>query len=54
METVPYIVKNTLIPWRRAILDKLIVVQPVKKRLVFYGTQSFIIMFIKARHRPLT
>jgi hypothetical protein len=38
---------NQLTPWRRVLLEKLIVIQLVKKFPAIYGTQMFITMFTR-------
>jgi hypothetical protein len=42
------------IPRRRTLLEKMVVVQPVKKFLTFKGTQGFIIESLRARHLTLS
>jgi hypothetical protein len=42
--------RNKLTPWSRALLEKLIVTQIVKKFPVFYGTRRFITVFTRAHH----
>jgi hypothetical protein len=37
-------------PWRRVLCQNLVVVQLIKKFPTFYGTRSFITMFIRVRH----
>jgi len=39
-----------LTPWSRLLLEKLTVLQLVKKFLPFYGTRRFITAFTSARH----
>jgi hypothetical protein len=39
-----------LTPWSRVLLEKLTVLQLVKKFLAFYGTRRFIIAFTSGRH----
>jgi hypothetical protein len=45
---------NWLIPWNRALLEKLTVSQPVKKFPAIYGTRRFITAFTTARHLSLS
>jgi hypothetical protein len=42
--------KNELTPWRRRILEILIVTQLARKFPAFYGTRRFIAVFTTARH----
>ena len=41
-------------PWSKILLEKLTVLQLVKKFPAFYGTQRFITALINARHPPLS
>jgi hypothetical protein len=41
-------------PHSRVLLEKLLLSQPVKKFLIFYGTRRFITVFSKAHHQPLS
>jgi len=43
-----------LTPWGRALLEKIIVAQLVKKFPTFYGTRRFIIVFTRARQWSLS
>jgi hypothetical protein len=45
---------NELIPWNTVLIEKLIVVQLVKKFSFFYGARKFIAVFTKARHWTLS
>jgi hypothetical protein len=45
--------KYLLTPWRRFLLDELIISQLVKKFPSFYGTQRFSTMFSRAHHLSL-
>jgi hypothetical protein len=46
-------ITDHLPPWRRVLLEKLIVAQLVNKFSVFYGIRSFITVFTRARHWSL-
>jgi hypothetical protein len=43
-----------LTQWSRVLLEKLILIQMVKKFLILYGTQSFITVFTTAYHWTLS
>jgi hypothetical protein len=45
---------TNLTPWRKVLLEKLVVPQLVKIFPVFYGTQKFIPEFTKAHHSSLS
>jgi hypothetical protein len=45
---------HLLTPWSRVLLEKLIVLQLVKKFPAFYGTRRFITAFITAHHLSLS
>jgi len=42
-----------LTPWNGALLERIIVIQVVKKFPAFYGTQRFIAVFTRADHCPI-
>jgi len=42
--------RTTLSPWSRAILQKLIVSQRIKKSFLFYVNRRFIILSTRSRH----
>jgi hypothetical protein len=58
LQAVKYCRKNTylhvLTPWSRVLLEKLTVLQLVKKFPAFYGTRRFITAFASARHLSLS
>jgi hypothetical protein len=45
---------NCLTRWNRVLLEKLIVIQLLKKSPALYGTPGFIILFTPTRHRSLS
>jgi hypothetical protein len=45
---------NSLIPWSRALLEKLLVTQLVKEFLAFYVTRKFITLVTRFRHWSLS
>jgi hypothetical protein len=49
-----YLLTYLLTPWRRALFEKLIVTQPVKKIPLSCGTRRFITVFTKAHHWTLS
>jgi hypothetical protein len=49
-----YVVYNTLTPWSKVLLEKLIVMQPVKKFHAFYETWRFITILTRACHWSLS
>jgi hypothetical protein len=42
--------KIKLTPWKRVLLEKLIITQLAKKFPAFYGTQRFITIFTRIHH----
>jgi hypothetical protein len=40
--------------WSSALLEKLLIAQPLKKFSAFYGTRRFITVFTRALHRSLS
>jgi hypothetical protein len=51
---VPKINPYLLIPWRKIVLEELIVTQLAMKFPAFYGTIRFNIVFTRARHWSLS
>lgn len=55
MEKIQVRIQNSkATPWYKALLQKLIVVQLVKKFVAFYETRMFIVMFTTSRHWSLS